>query len=74
MKIKIRNFYINKILKNYTDIVTDWNRESDFHGKEVALFNRAGFLEISIYKGSKNNGAHSLFGMNLGEKIYIEFK
>lgn len=72
-QIKIRNIYINKIVRNYTDIVSDWSREPDFHGKEVALFNRARFLEIAIYKGSKNNGAHSLFGMNFGEKIYIEF-
>jgi hypothetical protein len=30
-------------------------------------------LELTIYKGSKKNGAKSLFGLNVGENIYIEF-
>ena len=31
-------------------------------------------LEITIYKGTKNNGANSLFGLKVGDKIYIQFE
>ena len=73
-KIKARNITFNKIHKYYTDVVTDWENEAQFQGKPVVIFNEADLLEISIYKGSKNNGGNTLYGMNLGEKVYIEFE
>lgn len=73
-KIKVRNLYLKTIYSSYTEIVNDWTHEDEFHGKAAAVFNDAGFLEISIYKGSKHNGAHSLFGIHIDENIYIEFE
>lgn len=72
--IKFRNLTLSHIYNQYTDFIVDWKLERDYHGKSVAIFNDAGLLELCIYKGSKNNGAKTLFGMNVGEKIYIEFK
>lgn len=71
--IKFRNFKTSIIYNQYTDIVTDWSIEQKFHGKAAAIFNDAGFIEITIYKGTKYNGANSLLGISVGEKIYIEF-
>ena len=71
--IRFRSFAISHVYNHYTEFIEDWEQERDFHGKAVALFNDVGLLELSIYKGNKNNGAKTLFGMNVGEKIYIEF-
>lgn len=71
--IKFRNIVLSKVYNQYTDVVTDWEREYEFHGKSSVIFNDADLLEIAIYKGSNQNGASTLFGMSTGEKIYIEF-
>ena len=71
--VKFRGFSTKKIVEKYTDIIPDWEKESSFHGKELALFNEADLLEIAIYKGSKACGASTLMGLNIGEKIYVEF-
>ena len=73
-KIRVRNIKFNNMYKFYTDIVTDWENEQNFYGKPVAIFNEENLLELSIYKGNINNGAHSLYGMNLGDKVFIEFQ
>lgn len=73
-KIRFRNIVLSKIHASYAEVVTDWNREQEFHGKPAVIFNAAGLLELSIYKGNIHNGAKALFGMNVGEKIYIEFE
>ena len=72
-KITFRNLNIKKIHQHYTEFIKDYQKENKFHGNQLALFNEAGYLEISIYKGSKNNGAKTLFGLDIGEKIYVEF-
>ncbi len=72
-EINIRNILLKNIHKKYTDIVTDWEKENEYHGKASALFNGQDLLEITIYKGTKNNGANSLFGLKMGDKIYIQF-
>lgn len=72
--IKFRNILLTRIYNQYTDIVTDWENEHDAHGKPAIIFNDNNLLELTIYKGSLHNGANSLFGMNIGEKIYIEFE
>lgn len=71
--IKFRNLALIKIYNDYTDLITDWRREHEYHGKASAIFNDAGLLEICIYKGNNKSGAKSLFGLNVGEKIYIQF-
>ena len=42
--------------------------------KTLMLFNGQDLLEITIYKGTKNNGANSLFGLKVGDKVYIQFE
>ena len=71
--VKFRGFSTKKIVKKYTDIITDWEKENLLLAKELALFNEADLLEIAMYKGSKTNGAAPLMGLNIGEKIYVEF-
>lgn len=72
-EIKFRNMTLKKVYKHYTEIVSNWENETDYHGKAVAIFNPLNLLEITIYKGNKNSGANSLFGLSVGEKIYISF-
>ncbi len=72
-EIKFRSTTISKIFARYTDVVTDWKRENEFHGHKAAIFNESGMLELTIYKGNKHNGAKTLFGLNFGDSIMIEF-
>jgi S-adenosylmethionine hydrolase len=71
--IKFRNLSLSKIFSSHTEVVSDWTRETEFHGQSAAIFNDSQLLELTIYKGSKKNGAKTLFGLNVGENIYIEF-
>ncbi|SIQ02859.1 MULTISPECIES: SAM-dependent chlorinase/fluorinase [Chryseobacterium] len=71
--IKFRNLSLSRIFSSHTEVVSDWKRETEFHGQSAAIFNDSQLLELTIYKGSKKNGAKSLFGLNVGENIYIEF-
>jgi len=72
--VKFRNIVSSKVFDQYTDLVTDWDREQEAHGKSSVIFNDAELLEITIYKGNVSNGASTLFGMSTGEKIYVEFE
>ncbi|MBB4805633.1 S-adenosylmethionine hydrolase [Chryseobacterium defluvii] len=71
--IKFRNLSLSRIFSSHTEVVSDWERETEFHGQSAAIFNDSHLLELTIYKGSKKNGAKTLFGLNVGENIYIEF-
>lgn len=71
--IKFRNLSLSKVFSSHTEVVSDWGRETEFHGQSAAIFNDSQLLELTIYKGSKKNGAKSLFGLNVGGNIYIEF-
>lgn len=71
--IKFRNLSLAKIYASHTEVVEDWSRETEYHGQSAAIFNDSNLLELTIYKGSKHNGANTLFGMNVGENIFIEF-
>ncbi|WP_027381595.1 SAM hydrolase/SAM-dependent halogenase family protein [Chryseobacterium daeguense] len=71
--IKFRNLSLSRIFSSHTEVVSDWSRETEFHGQSAAIFNDSQLLELTIYKGSRKNGAKSLFGLNVGENIYIEF-
>lgn len=71
-EIKFRSTTITKIFERYTDVVSDWKRENEFHGHKAAIFNESGMLELTIYKGNKHNGARTLFGLNFGDSIMIE--
>ena len=71
--IKFRNLSLSRVFSSHTEVVADWERETEYHGQSAAIFNDSQLLELTIYKGSKKNGAKSLFGLNVGENIYIEF-
>ncbi len=71
--VKFRNLALSKVYNRYTEFIHDWKKEHEYHGKSVAIFNDAGLLEITIYKGNKVNGAKTLFGLEVGENIYVEF-
>lgn len=72
-EINIRNIFLKNINRKYTDIITDWKKETDYIGKASAIFNAQELLEITIYKGNHKSGANSLFGLKVGDKIYIQF-
>lgn len=72
--VKFRNLALSRIHDQYTDLVNDWDKEQEFHGKAAAVFNDAGLLELTIYKGNCESGAKTLFGLKVGESIYIEFQ
>jgi len=71
--LRFRNFVTSTIYNSYTEIVKDWQHEPELHGKTAAIFNENNLVEITIYKGSKFNGASSLFGLSVGERVFIEF-
>ncbi|MCZ2084020.1 MULTISPECIES: S-adenosyl-l-methionine hydroxide adenosyltransferase family protein [unclassified Kaistella] len=72
--VKFRNLALSRIHNQYTDLVNDWQNEQEFHGKAAAVFNDAGLLELTIYKGNEESGARSLFGLQVGESIYVQFQ
>lgn len=72
--IKFRNLALSKIYRQYTDLVSNWQKEHEYHGKSAAIFNDADLLELTIYKGNAKSGAKTLFGLQVGENIYIEFE
>ena len=71
--IRFRNLALSSVYNRHTDFVKDWSEEREYHGKGVAVFNESELLELSIYKSSKANGAKTLFGLKVGEKVYVEF-
>ena len=63
--ILIRSHEIKKICNNYSDVP---------EGSILALFNSAGFLEISINRLNTNEGgANTLLGIRQGDNIIIDF-
>ncbi|QCX52309.1 S-adenosyl-l-methionine hydroxide adenosyltransferase family protein [Elizabethkingia sp. JS20170427COW] len=72
--IKFRSFILGKIGNSYTSIITNWDNEEDQHGNASAIFNEHDLIEITIYKGSINNGAHSLLGLSVGDRVFVEYQ
>ncbi len=72
--VKFRNLALSRIYNQYTESVYDWTKEQEFHGKAAAIFNDTGLLELTIYKGNAESGARTLFGLQVGESIYVEFQ
>ena len=58
---------IYKIHKNYNQVLNE--------GKEVAVFNSSGLLEIAMYKGDKRGAgnASTLLGLQVNSILRIEF-
>ena len=72
-----RNYTFDKILQQYNEVVNfsipPENRQDD--GKKLAIFNSAGYLEISIYKSNLKTvgGASSLLGLQYRDTITVKF-
>ncbi len=72
-----RNYTFDKILEQYNEVVNfsipPENRQDD--GKKLAIFNSAGYLEISIYKSNLKTvgGASSLLGLQYRDSITVKF-
>ena len=71
--IQFRNQVLTKIYTRRTGVVAEWDLEKEYLGKAAAIFNEFDLLELTIYKGNIHNGARSLFGLNIGDKIFVEF-
>lgn len=67
VEIIARSYTFNKVYSSYADFTNSKLEKgiSSFDGERLALFNSAGYLQISIYKGSKLKGgtAFSLLGL-----------
>ena len=67
VEIVARTYVFKKVYESYADFVKERtaNTNVNLEGERLALFNSAGFLQISIYKGSKSKGgtAFSLLGL-----------
>ena len=75
-EIGFKNYKLKTILPNYSAIVNfDQNPMKFYEGRELAIFNEAGFLEIAIYRSNpKSSGsASSLLGMNYRDLVTISF-
>ncbi len=72
--IRARSYAFTHIVKNYIDIVEEFDNEVKYHGKSMALFNN-GFLEIAMFKSNLRTvgGASTLMGLGIGERVSIEF-
>ncbi|MFT7499199.1 MAG: S-adenosylmethionine hydrolase, partial [Porticoccaceae bacterium] len=68
----------NKIHEKYSDIVNFSipKDERRYDGNRLAIFNSAGFIEISIYRSNLNTvgGASSLLNLNYRDQLTITFK
>jgi S-adenosylmethionine hydrolase len=74
--IEKKPFIIKRILKKYSEIMTnDQETLKSYEGKELAIFNEAGFLEIAIFRSNPNTvgSANSLLGLEISDQINIKF-
>ena len=75
-EIGFKNYKLKTILPNYSAIVNfEQNPMKFYEGKELAIFNEAGFLEIAIYRSNPSSlgSASSLLGMNYRDLVTISF-
>lgn len=75
-EIVFRNYSLKTVLPNYSSIVNfEANSLKFYEGKELAIFNEAGFLEIAMYRSNPDShgGASSLFGMTYRDIVTVNF-
>ena len=75
-EIGFKNYKLKTILPNYSAIVNfEQNPMKFYEGKELAIFNEAGFLEIAIYRSNPSSlgSASSLLGMSYRDLVTISF-
>ena len=75
--IKARTKDFNKIYNHYSEAINfDQPREKrEEDGKRLALWNSSNYLELAIYKSNSKTvgGASSLFGLDYGDAIMVNF-
>ena len=76
--IQIRNNEIKKVVRSYAEVIRfdiDKNKRME-GGKELALFNSLGLLELAIYKSNPHHtgGASSLFGLQYLDLVSVHFE
>ena len=75
--INARNYKFNSIVNSYSASIK-FNVKKELRkeeGKKIALFNKANFLELAIYKSNPliTGGASSLFGLKYRDVVTIKF-
>ncbi len=75
--INARNYKFNSIVNSYSGSIK-FNIKKELRkeeGKKIALFNKANFLELAIYKSNPliTGGASSLFGLKYRDVVTIKF-
>ena len=76
--IQVRNNKIKQVVRSYAEVIRfdiDKNKRME-GGKELALFNSLGLLELAIYKSNPNHtgGASSLFGLQYLDVVSVHFE
>ncbi|MDP3352511.1 MAG: SAM-dependent chlorinase/fluorinase [Flavobacteriaceae bacterium] len=66
---------INAIYEKYNDVTKFNQQKLSEEGNALALFNSAGFFQVSIYKSNLKSvgGASSLLGLKYGSSLIIDF-
>ncbi len=75
-EVSFKNYKLKTILPNYYSIINfEQNSIKFYEGKEIAIFNEAGFLEIAMYRSNPNSvgGASSLLGLKYRDFVSINF-
>ena len=76
--IQVRNNEVKQVVRSYAEVIRfdiDKNKRME-GGKELALFNSLGLLELAIYKSNPKHtgGASSLFGLQYLDVVSVHFK
>ena len=76
--IQVRNNKIKQVVRSYAEVIRfdiDKNKRME-GGKELALFNSLGLLELAIYKSNPKHtgGASSLFGLQYLDVVSVHFE
>ena len=76
--IQVRNNEIKQVVRSYAEVIRfdiDKNKRVE-GGKELALFNSLGLLELAIYKSNPQHtgGASSLFGLQYLDVVSVHFE
>ncbi len=75
-KISAKKHYFSKIFTKYNEVASNSTYSTQkYEGHKLALFNSAGYIEISIYRSNLDSvgGASTLLGLEYRDPIIIDF-
>ena len=76
--IQVRNNEVKQVVRSYAEVIRfDIHKNKRMEGgKELALFNSLGLLELAIYKSNPQHtgGASSLFGLQYLDVVSVHFE